>query len=163
MALFKVSGKNLKRVLEDKMKEPFTDLIIQLSANDISNLQFLDDQDLKLKMAAKSTRNSVNVVKAAFLQNRNLRNVFILPRSPRRDSTLLNQFSEYANSILKIEVEKSGLEDKIKIGSLSTIQLETERHIVEIFGSRSSVGVDLHHMRGPKGGGKYTEAIVQSL
>ena len=62
MAPFKVSGKNLKLVLEDKMKEPFTDLIIQLSANDISNLQFLDDQDLKLKMAAKSTRNSVNVV-----------------------------------------------------------------------------------------------------
>ena len=50
-------------VLEGKMKEPFTDLIIQLSANDISNLQFLDDQDLKLKMAAKSTRNSVYVVK----------------------------------------------------------------------------------------------------
>ena len=50
---------------------------------------------------------------------------------PGRDSTLLNQLSEYANSILKIEVEKSGLEDKIKIGSLSTIQLETERHIVE--------------------------------
>ena len=86
------------------MKEPFTDLIIQLSANDISNLQFLDDQDLKLKMAAKSTRNSVDVVEAAFLQNINLRNVLILPRSPRRDSTLLNQLSEYANSILKIEV-----------------------------------------------------------
>ena len=62
MALFKVPEKNLKRVLEDKMKEPFTDLIIQLSANDIFDLQFLDDQDLKLKMAAKSTRNSVNVV-----------------------------------------------------------------------------------------------------
>ena len=63
-------------------------------------------------------------------------------------------------------MKKSGLEDKIKIGSLSTIQLETERHIVEIFGSRSGVwrsGVDLHHMRGPKGGGKYTEDIVQSL
>ena len=110
---FQSFRKNLKRVLEDKMKEPFTDLIIQLSANDISNLQFLDDQDLKLKMAAKSTRNSVNVVKAAFLQNRNLRNVLILPRSPRRDSTLLNQLSGYANSILKIEVEKSDLEDKI--------------------------------------------------
>ena len=80
------------------------------------------------------------LVKAAVLQHRNLRKI-------RK----------------KIEVEKSGLEDKIKIGSLSTIQLETERHIVEIFGSRSSVGVDLHHMRGPKGGGKYTEAIVQSL
>ena len=49
----------------------------------------------------------------------------------------MNQLSEYANSILKIEVEKSDLEDKIKIGLLSTIQLETERHIVEIFGSRS--------------------------
>ena len=81
-ATWPFSGKNLKRVLEDKMKEPFTDLIIQLSANDISNLQFLDDQDLKLKMAAKSTRNSVNVVKAAFLQNRNLSNVLILPCSP---------------------------------------------------------------------------------
>ena len=145
------------------MKEPFTDLISQLSANDISNLQFLDDQDLKLKMAAKSTRNLVNVVKAAFLQNRYLRNVLTLPCSPRRGSTLLNQLSEYANSILKIEVEKSGLEDKIEIGSLSTIQLETERHLVEIFGSRSSVGVDLHHMRGQKGWEKYPEAIVQSL
>ena len=82
---------------------------------------------------------------------------------PSQRVVTLFQLSEYANSILKIEVEKSGLEDKIKIGSLSTIQLETERHIVEIFGSRSSVGVDLHHMRGPKGGGKYTEAIVQSL
>ena len=142
------------------MKEPFTDLIIQLSANDISNLQFLDDQDLKLKMAAKSTRNSVNVVKAAFLQNRNLSN--ILPCSPRQDSTLLNQLSEYANSILKIEVEKSGLEDKIKIGSLSTIQLETERHIDEIFGSRSSVGVDHQYMREPKGGQNIPK-LVQSL
>ena len=64
----------------------------------------------------------------------------------------MNQLSEYANSILKIEVEKSGLEDKIKIGSLSTIQLETERHIDEIFGSRSSVGVDHQYMREPKGG-----------
>ena len=82
MALFKVSGKNLKCVLEDNMKEPFTDLIILQSANDISNLQFLDDQDLKLKMAAKSTKNSVNVVKAAFLQNRNLRNMLMLPCSP---------------------------------------------------------------------------------
>ena len=63
---------------------------------------------------------------------------------------------------MKIKVEKNDLEDKIKIGLLSTIQLETERHIVEIFGSRSSVGVDLQYMRGPKGGGKYTEAIVQS-
>ena len=78
----KFPEKNLKCVLEDKMKEPFTDLIIQLSANDISNLQFLDDQDLKLKMAAKSTRNSVNVVKAAFLQNRNLGNMLMLPCSP---------------------------------------------------------------------------------
>ena len=63
----KFPEKNLKRVLEDKMNIPFTDLIIQQSAYDISNLKFLDDQDLKLKMAAKSTRNSVNVVKAVFL------------------------------------------------------------------------------------------------
>ena len=56
----------------------------------------------------------------------------------------MNKLSGYANSILKIKVEKNDLEDKIKIGLLSTIQLETERHIVEIFGSRSSVGVDLH-------------------
>ena len=129
MALFKFPEKNLNGVLEDKMKETFTDLIIQLSANDISFLQFLDDQDLKLNLAAKNTRNSVNVVKAAVLQNRYLRKI-------RK----------------KIEVEKSGLEDKIKIGSLSTIQLETERYIVGIFGSMSSVAVDLHHMRGQKGG-----------
>ena len=97
----KFLGKNLKHVLEDKMKEPFTDLIIQQSANDISNLQFLDDQDLKLKMAAKSTRNSVNVIKAAILQNRNLRNVLILPRSPRRDSTLVPNFPNYCRQNIK--------------------------------------------------------------
>ena len=44
---------------------------------------------------------------------------------PRRDSTLLNQLSEYANSILKIEVEKSGLEDMIKIGQLNLKQSAT--------------------------------------
>ena len=59
-------------VLEGKMKEPFTDLIIQLSANDISNLQFLDDQDLKLKMAANCAKKLVNVVKAAFLSEQKL-------------------------------------------------------------------------------------------
>ena len=40
MALFKVSGNNLKRVPENKMKEPFTNLIIQLSANYIPRPRF---------------------------------------------------------------------------------------------------------------------------
>ena len=40
MAPFKVSGKNLKRVPENKMKEPFTNLIIQLSANYIPRPRF---------------------------------------------------------------------------------------------------------------------------
>ena len=92
-----------------------------------------------------------------------MRNLLILPRSPRRDSTLLNQLSGYANSILKIEVEKSDLEDKIKIGLLSTIQLETERHIVEIFGSKSSVGVDLHHMRRAKRRGEIYQSYSAIL
>ena len=71
----KFPEKNLKRVLEDKMKEPFTDLIIQLSANDISNLQIFDDQDLKLKMAAKSTKKigECCLGKGAKNQNGNLR------------------------------------------------------------------------------------------
>ena len=101
-------------------------------------------------------------MEAAFLRNRNLRNLLILPCSPLRNSTLLNQLSGYANSILKIKVEKNDLEDKIKIGLLSTIQLETERHIVEIFGSRSSVGVDHQYMREPKGGQNIPK-LVQSL
>ena len=76
---------------------------------------------------------------------------------------MIASLSEYAYSILKIEVEKSGLEDKIKIGSLSTIQLETERHIVEIFGSKSSVGVDLHHMRRAKRRGKIYQSYSAIL
>ena len=48
------------------------------------------------------------------------------------------------------------------MGSLSTIQLETERHLVEIFGSRSSVGVDHQYMREPKGGQNIPK-LVQSL
>ena len=56
---------NLKSVVEEKMREPYADMIIQFSANDISNLDLLEDQDLKLRLAERSTRNTVNVAKAA--------------------------------------------------------------------------------------------------
>ena len=73
-------------------------------------------------MAEKSTKNSVQVAVSALQQNPTLKQVLILPRSPRKDSEHLSDLSKHANTVLTQEVASSGFKDKIKIGSMDSIK-----------------------------------------
>ena len=142
---------------------PFSDMILQLSCNDISNIDHVKDVKVRFQMAEKSTKNSVQVAVSALQQNPTLKQVLILPRSPRKDSEHLSDLSKHANTVLTQEVASSGFKDKIKIGSMDSIKTATEDQIFDLYGSRFSTKCDFLHMRGPRGQELYTHAILQSI
>ena len=144
-------------------KTPYTDLILQLSCNDITNIEKIQDVKLKFYLAEKSTKNTVAVAVAALKENKKLQNVLILPRSPRVDSEELKDLSEHANTVLIEAVSNSGYKEQIKLGSMSTMLTNTQEQIHEVFGSRFSPRSDGLHMRGHRGEEMYTRAILDSI
>ena len=157
--------KSQKIVVKEKLEEmpEVTDLILQLSCNDISNISHITDAKLAFSMAEKSTRNTVGIAVAALQEYPMLNNVLILPRTPRMDCYKLADLSEHANTILLDEVSKSGFCMQIKIGSLNAIQTKTQDQIHQVFGSRFSAKTDFIHLRGQRGQQLYTGAIIQSI
>ena len=86
----KFPQKSQQKVVPVLIKQrPYSDLILQLSCNDITNLDHITDSELRYHMARKSTKQTVDIAVKALKNNTNLRNVLILPRSPRSDSVLL--------------------------------------------------------------------------
>ena len=160
----KYPEKSQKIVVENNMKPGTTDLILQLSCNDISNLDHLkNDVKLSFAMAEKSTRNTVAIAVTALKTNQNLKNVLILMRSPRLDCLKLRGLSEHANTILFNEVAKSGFGKQIKIGTMDKILIQTNDQIHQVFGSRFSPKTDFIHMRGHRGQEMYTSAIIEAI
>ena len=84
-----------------------------------------------------------------------LKNVLIVPRSPRADNELLADVSEYGNDMLVSQIASTGL------GSMKSIPCKTVCDKNDLFGSGPKR--DLIHMRGPRGRHLYTGAIVQSI
>lgn len=160
----KFPTKSQKIVVPLMMKEaPYTDLILQLSCNDISNVDHIFDDKLKLHLAEKSSKNTVNIAVAALRENRKLQNVLIIPRTPRVDSEELKLLSDHANTAVIEAIGKSGYEQQIKLGSMSTILTNTQDQIHQVFGSRYSPRYDGLHMRGYRGQELYTRAICDSI
>ena len=141
----------------------YSDMILQLSCNDISNIDHVNDVKVRFHMAEKSTMNSVQIAVSALQNYPTLKRVLILPRSPRKDCAHLSDLSEHANTVLSQAVANSGFKDKIKIGSMDCIKTATQDQIYDLYGSRFSTKCDFLHMRGPRGQELYTQAIVQSI
>ena len=159
----KFPEKSQKKVVEKNIKCETTDLILQLSCNDISNLEHVKHQaDLSFYMAEKSTRNTVAIAENAIKKNPNL-NVLILMRSPRLDCPKLRSLSEHGNRVLYGEVAKSPFEKQIKIGNMDKILTRTSDQINEIFGSRFSPKTDYIHMRGNRGQEMYMCQIIEAI
>ena len=160
----KFPQKSQKVVVPLMLKEaPYTDLILQLSCNDISNVDHIFDAKLKLYLAEKSSKNTVNIAVAALRGNRKLQNVLIIPRSPRVDSEELKLLSDHANTAVIEAIAKSGCQQQIKLGSMNTILTNTQDQIHQVFGSRYSPRYDGLHMRGHRGQELYTRAICDSI
>ena len=105
-------------------------------------------------------QNTVRCAVDALASFPSLRNVLILPRSPRADNELLADVSEYGNDMLVTQIASTGL-GSIKLGSMKSIPCKTASDKSELFGSGPKR--DLIHMRGPSGRHLYTNAIVQSI
>ena len=105
-------------------------------------------------------QNTVECAVNALATFPSLRNVLILPRSPRADDQLLADVSEYGNKMLVSQIACTGLAS-IKLGSMESIPCQTVSDKSELFGSGPKR--DLIHMRGPRGRHLYTGAIVQSI
>ena len=160
----KFPTKSQKVVAPLMLKErPYTDLILQLSCNDISNVDHILDAKLKLHMAEKSCQNTVNIAIAALKENVQLQNVLILPLTPRVDSEDLKLLSDHANAAVIEAVAKSEFRQKIKLGSMRTMLTKTQDQIHQVFGSRFSPRYDGLHCRGNRGQELYTRAIIDSI
>lgn len=160
----KFPTKSQKVVAPLMLKErPYTDLILQLSCNDISNVDHILDAKLKLHMAEKSCQNTVNIAIAALKENVQLQNVLILPLTPRVDSEDLKLLSDHANAAVIEAVAKSEFRQKIKLGSMRTMLTKTQDQIHQVFGSRFSPRYDGLHCRGNRGQEIYTRAIIDSI
>ena len=141
-------------------RRPYTDMIMNASCNDITNIKHIEDTSLLLHLAKKSSLNTVSVAVSALEEFPLLKNILIIPRSPRADSKLLEDLSNYANDVLVSAIASTGLPN-IKLGSVASIPCKTELEKTELFGSGPKS--DLLHMKGVRGGDLYTEAIVTAI
>ena len=105
-------------------------------------------------------QNTVQSAVDALATFPSLKNVLIVPRSPRADNELLADVSEYGNDMLVSQIASTGL-GSIKRGSMKSIPCKTVCDKNDLFGSGPKR--DLIHMRGPRGRHLYTDAIVQSI
>ena len=64
-----------------------------------------------------------------------LKNVLIIPRSPRTDEELLAHVSEYGNNMLVSEITSTGV-SSIKLESMESIPCKTVSEKSDLFGSR---------------------------
>ena len=96
----------------------------------------------------------------ALLNFPTLKNVLIIPRSPRADDELLAAVSEYRNDMLVSLIASTG-HKAIKLGSMESIPCKTESEKNYLFGYGPRR--DLIHMSGPRGRDLYTDAIIQSI
>ena len=152
---------NQKAVVPNLLKRrPYTNMIMNASCNDISNIKHIEDTSLILHMAKKSSLNTVSVAVSALEEFPSLKNILIIPRSPRADSKLLEDLTNYANYILVSAIANTGLPN-IKLGTMASIPCKTELEKTELFGAGPKS--DLLHMKGARGGELYTDAIVTSI
>ena len=67
-----------------------------------------------------------------------LKNVLIIPRSPRTDEELLAHVSEYGNNMLVSEITSTGV-SSIKLESMESILCKTVSEKSDLFGSRHNI------------------------
>ena len=67
-----------------------------------------------------------------------LKNVLIIPRSPRTDEELLAHVSEYGNNMLVSEITSTGI-SSIKLESMESIPCKPVSEKSDLFGSRHNI------------------------
>ena len=152
-------AQNLKTVLPKLINErPYQKLILQASCNDVSNAKHIQDVKELFEVGKLSSQNVVEAAKEALKMSFSLKEIIIIPRSPRIDDDKLAAVSDYANDCLFPLVAET-LDKRIKLESVNSVPFKSEADKTDLFGLNG----DGIHMRGRKGTAYYTDAIIDSI
>ena len=132
-------------------------LILQASANDITNLKEETNMEEAQAKAKESSRLMIHLANRATSEYPQIKKVIILTRPPRLDT--LSELSEVSNSALKEEVKKYN-NDKISVieHNIALQGLTKE----DVYGVKSERN-DGIHMNGKHGKQAYTNSLIHVL
>ena len=119
-------AQNLKTVLPKLINErPYQKLILQASCNDVSNAKHIQDVKELFEVGKLSSQNVVEAAKEALKMSFSLKEIIIIPRSPRIDDDKLAAVSDYANDCLFPLVAETA-DKRIKLGSVNSVPFKSE-------------------------------------
>ena len=148
-------------------KRNYSFAVLQGSATDITNLDTTSSHHLEyLKQEVTiASKNMISAAENIVKLNPNIKKVLILDRVPRFDTkdadpTHLKPFlSHFGNQVLKEELSKSYVKDKVFVAHHSLPQVFQEN----LFGNQRRRDFDGVHLRGPDGRNHYTRSLCNIL
>ena len=159
--------------IEASLKAPsnnnYSYAILQGSSTDITNLDtsFVNSAHLEFlkQKVLVASQNMISAARNIVVNNPNIEKVLILDRIPRFDpsstdvSQLKPKLSEYGNKVLRDELSKCDVKDRISIGAH---MLPAELH-QNIYGHPARRGYDGIQPHGPDGRNFYTRSMCNIL
>ena len=148
-------------------RRPYSYAVLQGFSTDITNLDTSQVSNIEFykQEVTVATLNLLSAAKTILNRNSNIKKVLILEATPRFDLKTADPFglkeklSEYANTILNEEVNKSDLKKQIVVMSHS---LPTQFQ-QNIYGHPLSPTFDGIHLNGPDGSNHYTRSLCNIL
>ena len=88
-------------------------------------------------MAKKSALNMLALAEKALRENSTLERLVLMEYPPRADSEQLGEISQYGNTVLRTEVNKSEFRRQIVVGSMGNLKYSSLEEMVDRFGPRN--------------------------
>ena len=148
-------------------RRPYSYAVLQGFSTDITNLDTsaASNSELFRQEVTITALNLLTAAKTILMRNSNIKKVLILEATPRFDLKtcdplgLKKKLSEYGNMILKQELDKSEMKDKIFVAPHSL-----PKHFQEnIYGHPLNPRFDGIHLNGPDGSNHYTRSLCNIL
>ena len=150
-------------------KKNYSYAVLQGSATDITNLDTssfsaANHEVLKQEVLIAS-QNMISAARNIVLRNPSIKKVLILDRIPRFDplsadpAQLKSSLSQFGNNILREELDKCDVKDRISIGKHS-LPTQCQQNL---YGHPERFGYDAVHLRGPDGKNHYTRSVCNIL
>ena len=159
-------GQNFLQVASTAPKKRnYSFAVLQSSSTDITNLNTTLPLEYLKHEVTISSKNTIAAANRILEGNPTIEKVLILERAPRFDTKtavplqLKSELSDFANNVLKQELNKSGIGNRVFLGSHSL-----PKHLQEnLYGHSDHYGYDGIHLRGPQGKNHFTRSLCNIL
>ena len=150
-------------------KRNYSYAVLQGSSTDITNLDTSFSPEANIHFLKQevflASQNMITAARNIILANPNIKKVLILERIPRFDPVssdpkqMKHELSNYANKVLREELEKCDLKSKISLGTHSLPSVLQPN----LYGPPTDPHYDGVHLRGPDGRNHYTRSVCNIL